>query len=186
MSKIITASKLNRLWKNGVLTIKSTLEGLINTERERIDDVEGNVSNKLSSYNDVMANAVEGYIPDALAVKEGFNQVNDSLATIKGSVTSVDDTVCKTSIYCKKFGDMVFINGTATPQKDLTEQTAVGILPEGFYISDGNWTGIRASSTSGASNYYCKIVNEKIYLHGNVDTIKNGTPILITGTYIVG
>ena len=105
---------------------------------------------------------------------------------ISHGVTSVDDTVCKVSIYCRKVGNIVFINGTATPQKDLTAQTDVGILPEGFYNNDGNWIGVRASSTSGATNYYCKLVNNKIYLHGNVDTIKNGTPILITGTYIVG
>lgn len=68
MSKIITASKLNRLWKNGVLPIKN-----------KVDDLEENgsntVVNKLSSYYDVMVNTVEGYIPDALAVKEGFGRL---------------------------------------------------------------------------------------------------------------
>lgn len=97
MSKIITASKLNRLWKNGVLNIKSALEGSINTEkterkaeiateRARINELEENgstvVVNKLATYADIMANNVEGYLPDALAVKEGFTQVNESLTNV--------------------------------------------------------------------------------------------------------
>ena len=83
MSKIITASKLNRLWKNGVLNIKQDLDNKIDTVEEtldnRIDILEENVSNtvinKVSTYNDVMANTVEGYLPDALAVKEGFERL---------------------------------------------------------------------------------------------------------------
>lgn len=75
MSRIITVNNLNRLWQNGVLPIKSKVDGLEQTG--------GTVTNKLSTYDDVMANSVAGYIPDALAVKEGFTNVNNSLGGVK-------------------------------------------------------------------------------------------------------
>lgn len=43
----------------------------------------GSSTNLISSYNDLMANSVAGYAPDALAVKQGFTKVNDSLGGLK-------------------------------------------------------------------------------------------------------
>lgn len=64
MSKIISASKLSRFWKNGILPIKDK------------------VDNPISTYSDLMANTVEGYSVDPLAVKEGFNDTNSRLNSI--------------------------------------------------------------------------------------------------------
>lgn len=61
MSRIISANKLNRFWKNGIIPIKN------------------NLNNKIKTKADLMANTVEGYVPDALAVKEGLKEINDSL-----------------------------------------------------------------------------------------------------------
>lgn len=67
MSRIISANKLNRFWKNGILPIKNL------------------ITNKIKTKDDLMANTVEGYIPDALAVKQGFQELNDSLDNLKSA-----------------------------------------------------------------------------------------------------
>lgn len=67
MSRIISANKLNRFWKNGVMPIKN------------------NLNNKIKTKADLMANTVEGYVPDALAVKEGLKEINDSLDKVNSS-----------------------------------------------------------------------------------------------------
>lgn len=64
MSRIISANKLNRFWKNGILPIKNL------------------ITNKIKTKDDLMANTVEGYIPDALVVKQGFQELNDSLGEL--------------------------------------------------------------------------------------------------------
>lgn len=76
MSRIISANKLNRFWQNGILPIKN------------------HVNNKIKTKADLMANTVEGYIPDALAVKQGFKEINDSLSRTFESLTntSIDIT----------------------------------------------------------------------------------------------
>ena len=87
MSRIITVNNVNRLWQNGVLPIKQELE----TKIDELEETGGNtVVNKLSTYDDIMANEVEGYIPDALAVKEGFTQVNESLTANNSDGSFVD------------------------------------------------------------------------------------------------
>lgn len=68
MSRIISANKLNRFWKNGIIPIKN------------------NLNNKIKTKADLMANTVEGYVPDALAVKEGLNEINDSLVSMNDTV----------------------------------------------------------------------------------------------------
>ena len=151
MSKIITASKLNRLWKNGVLAIKSTLEGSINTEkterqteiateRARIDNLEetsGTVENKLSTYNDIMANTVEGYLPDALGVKEGFNQVNDSLNTVVSLGYKTESGTLDFSSSGHKISDFKFVmaqvyNGSSNTWMD------VKIIPAKNFLTDSS------------------------------------------------
>lgn len=56
-------------------------------------------SQMISSYTDLMANTVSGYLPDALAVKEGFNEINSNLskAKIKISINNDNATVVSTN-----------------------------------------------------------------------------------------
>jgi hypothetical protein len=61
MGKIVKSSKLNRLWKNGILPFKNK------------------VDNPISSYDDMMSNTVPGYMLDPLAAKDGFNEVKKHL-----------------------------------------------------------------------------------------------------------
>ena len=158
MSKIITASKLNRLWKNGVLNVKSTLEGLINTELERIDDVEENVSNKLPTYADVMANTVEGYLPDALAVKEGFNQVNDSLGW--KLISSVDvslsgeeiSTICIIPSDAKEILIMAHVHNVAESS----------VYPAKIALQEGAVWYLRSTSIGNTTYAYYNSVNKTL------------------------
>lgn len=49
----------------------------------------GMYAQTIENYNDLMVNEVGGYLPDALAVKEGFNSINGSLIHVK-SITNDD------------------------------------------------------------------------------------------------
>lgn len=49
----------------------------------------------LSSYSDMMANTVSGYLPDAQAVKEGFEEVNSNLAVV-GKIYSCNNSASVT------------------------------------------------------------------------------------------
>lgn len=171
MSRIITASKLNRLWKNGVLNIKQTLESSINTEkterkaeiaieRERIDELEETggtvVANKLSTYNDIMANTVEGYLPDALAVKEGFNKVNDSLGGLRFGTDGdgnygyygADDSLIPFSDDLKF---QVFYEAITTTEKSFTVDGTIKFVSFAFPSTNGR--GYYDSNKSTTSWY---------------------------------
>ena len=177
MSRIITVNNLNRLWQNGVLAIKQALEGSINTERERIDALEENtggvstvVVNKLSTYDDVMANEVEGYIPDALAVKEGFEQVNNSLSGIfsyeervigkfldgkslyEKTVTFPTNTSSNRTTYNHGIDnvDSIFIN---TGKSFTKYSDTFGVFPNVTYVGLGH-------SIGGSVNYTSVIIDK--------------------------
>lgn len=45
-----------------------------------LEESSGAVTNLIGSYDDLMANTVKSNLADALAIKEGFTNVNDSLA----------------------------------------------------------------------------------------------------------
>ena len=57
--KVITTGLLNRFWTKG---IKPWLD------------------KRIKSYADLMVTTASGYTPDALAVKEGFTELNGKLA----------------------------------------------------------------------------------------------------------
>ena len=48
-------------------------------------------SDTVSEYDDIMANTVAGYIPDALAVKQGFQEVKDNLTKYNSNIHIVSD-----------------------------------------------------------------------------------------------
>nr|MCR5755627.1 hypothetical protein [Acetatifactor sp.] len=76
----------------------------------------------ISSYSDMMANTASGYVPDALAVKQGFAEVNSNLShRIVGHIAGLkiicantalsDGTVINGSDF-----NLVIIGAVATPQ----------------------------------------------------------------------
>lgn len=73
--KVITTGLLNRFWTKG---IKPWLD------------------KRIKSYADLMVTTASGYTPDALAVKEGFTELNGKLGNygndiIMGKLLSVND-----------------------------------------------------------------------------------------------
>ena len=69
--KVITTGLLNRFWTKG---IKPWLD------------------KRIKSYADLMVTTASGYTPDALAVKEGFTELNSKLVNIIRYTTIKGDT----------------------------------------------------------------------------------------------
>lgn len=110
MSRIISANKLNRFWKNGIIPIKN------------------NLNNKIKTKADLMANTVEGYVPDALAVKEGLKEINDSLGNFTSEIQR--DEVVNITYY--KNNHYVMLDGSLTISTELLNNTTIIITPEGY------------------------------------------------------
>lgn len=77
--KVITTGLLNRFWTKG---IKPWLD------------------KRIKSYADLMVTTASGYTPDALAVKEGFTELNGKLGykvsspTLYSEIKIENDTLC--------------------------------------------------------------------------------------------
>lgn len=70
--KVITTGLLNRFWTKG---IKPWLD------------------KRIKSYTDLMVTTASGYTPDALAVKEGFTELNGKLVTTYGFASLVASVI---------------------------------------------------------------------------------------------
>ena len=70
--KVITTGLLNRFWTKG---IKPWLD------------------KRIKSYTDLMVTTASGYTPDALAVKEGFTELNGNLNGLKFASISTSVTL---------------------------------------------------------------------------------------------
>lgn len=74
--KVITTGLLNRFWTKG---IKPWLD------------------KRIKSYADLMVTTASGYTPDALAVKEGFTELNSKLSGLKFASISTSVTLLVTN-----------------------------------------------------------------------------------------
>ena len=83
--KVITTGLLNRFWTKG---IKPWLD------------------KRIKSYADLMVTTASGYTPDALAVKEGFTELNGKLKSVDYDIT-FPSGVTTDFVYCKKNGNIV-------------------------------------------------------------------------------
>lgn len=68
----------------------------------------------ISSYSDLMANTVSGYLPDALAVKEGFEAVNNNLLIASYSGLELYKTINGNILYKSNFAMVNNMNGNET------------------------------------------------------------------------
>ena len=85
----------------------------------------------LSSYDEVMAATEAGYLVDALAVKDGFTQLNTNIATTKDSAIKVKTTY---KAYSAPAGKTVYI----TPKDaDFSGGTVLCAIPELVAASAG-------------------------------------------------
>jgi hypothetical protein len=83
--KVITTGLLNRFWTKG---IKPWLD------------------KRIKSYADLMVTTASGYTPDALAVKEGFTELNGKLKSVDYDIT-FPSGVTTDFVHCKRTGNIV-------------------------------------------------------------------------------
>lgn len=107
--KVITTGLLNRFWTKG---IKPWLD------------------KRIKSYADLMVTTASGYTPDALAVKEGFTELNGKLDTATEAI--VHDNITGIFTYTK-IGHMCIGCGTLTTTNDIDAYSAiVSNLPQTY------------------------------------------------------
>lgn len=80
----------------GAMTVKE-LNDKVPTKTSQLTNDAGfkSSSDTVSEYDDIMANTVAGYIPDALAVKQGFQEVNSNLVTYNKDKPVVTDLLAE-------------------------------------------------------------------------------------------
>ena len=111
--KVITTGLLNRFWTKG---IKPWLD------------------KRIKSYADLMVTTASGYTPDALAVKEGFTELNGKLNHVYGKVVLSNPFVVWTTNSLIKFNGIVICSLSFTSTSNLITNTEikVGNVPDLF------------------------------------------------------
>lgn len=135
MSKIISANMLNRLWKNG---IKPTVD---------------TVANKIKSYSNLMSNEDEGKLADAVAIKEGFTDVNNQLADLNADIIT---------------------NLGTTSKKNLLPITAKSQSINGVTFTVNNDGSVTATGTATANATFP--YNPSVYIGSGKKIKLNGCP----------
>lgn len=128
--KVITTGLLNRFWTKG---IKPWLD------------------KRIKSYADLMVTTASGYTPDALAVKEGFTELNGKLNIYNGTttVTLQNATGGIASYKVTNYFACCIMEITPT---DLTHNT---LLAWGLYAPDREL--FLSLPTIGGGNIPCKL-----------------------------
>lgn len=123
-----TKRKLSNLFSNiGALadlltTDKSNLVAAINALK-LVTDGKVDASKALNTYAEIMAATEAGFWPDALAVKEGFNQVNSTTLTVSRALVS--DTAGKVAASAVTATELEYLDGvTSNVQTQLNAKQA--------------------------------------------------------------
>lgn len=137
--KVITTGLLNRFWTKG---IKPWLD------------------KRIKSYADLMVTTASGYTPDALAVKEGFTELNGKLSTATEAI--VHDNITGIFTYTR-IGYICVGCGTLTVTNDIGAYSAiVSNLPQTY---TGNpYPGAFVAEDNTYNDFYINgsaIVNRK-------------------------
>lgn len=144
--KVITTGLLNRFWTKG---IKPWLD------------------KRIKSYADLMVTTASGYTPDALAVKEGFTELNGKLDTATEAI--VHDNITGIFTYTK-IGHMCIGCGTLTTTNDIDAYSAiVAELPK-TYTGDP-YLGAFVAEDNTYNDFYINgsaIVNRKPVSKGHI------------------
>ena len=113
--KVITTGLLNRFWTKG---IKPWLD------------------KRIKSYADLMVTTASGYTPDALAVKEGFTELNGKLGNIYISdITSeINTDYVDGSVYVYSTNRTIRVIAKLTAKEDIPAWTHI--------INNLGWSGI--------------------------------------------
>lgn len=160
--KVITTGLLNRFWTKG---IKPWLD------------------KRIKSYADLMVTTASGYTPDALAVKEGFTELNGKLKSVDYDIT-FPSGVTTDFVHCKRTGNIVdfgfrILSGSipygsplATLPADLHTKYNILIPSQYLVIND-------VASTGNVSLMY----NGSIFQEYSATGILNAC--VIKGTFII-
>lgn len=143
--KVITTGLLNRFWTKG---IKPWLD------------------KRIKSYADLMVTTASGYTPDALAVKEGFTELNGKLSTATEAI--VHDNITGIFTYTR-IGYICVGCGTLTVTNDIGAYSAiVSNLPQTY---TGNpYPGAFVAEDNTYNDFYINgsaIVNRKSVSKGH-------------------
>jgi hypothetical protein len=146
--KVITTGLLNRFWTKG---IKPWLD------------------KRIKSYADLMVTTASGYTPDALAVKEGFTELNGKLNQ-DADLTLVNCVSWSSDNSISKIGNRVFVTiGVQITSEQSSGSLIITNIAKTYYPKNAY---VRANATGGTSGN-----NHNIYINKS-----NGTIILNPST----
>lgn len=146
--KVITTGLLNRFWTKG---IKPWLD------------------KRIKSYADLMVTTASGYTPDALAVKEGFTELNGKLNQ-DADLTLVNCVSWSSDNSISKIGNRVFVTiGVQITSEQSSGSLIITNIAKTYYPKNAY---VRANATGGTSGN-----NHNIYI-----TKSSGTIILNPST----
>lgn len=146
--KVITTGLLNRFWTKG---IKPWLD------------------KRIKSYADLMVTTASGYTPDALAVKEGFTELNGKLNQ-DADLTLVNCVSWSSDNSISKIGNRVFVTiGIQITSEQSSGSLIITNIAKTYYPKNAY---VRANATGGTSGN-----NHNIYINKS-----NGTIILNPST----
>lgn len=145
--KVITTGLLNRFWTKG---IKPWLD------------------KRIKSYADLMVTTASGYTPDALAVKEGFTELNGKLGNIYISdITSeINTDYVDGSVYVYSTNRTIRVIAKLTTKEDIPAWTHI--------INNLGWSGI---------NIYFYDVNNQIGINWNGNYMQNTIVVSKNNTF---
>lgn len=125
--KVITTGLLNRFWTKG---IKPWLD------------------KRIKSYADLMVTTASGYTPDALAVKEGFTELNGKLNQ-NTDLTLVNCVSWESDNTISKIGNRVFVTlGVQITSEQSSGSLIIASIARTYYPKT---TYVRANATGGTN-----------------------------------
>ena len=145
--KVITTGLLNRFWTKGIKTW---------------------LDKRIKSYADLMVTTASGYTPDALAVKEGFTELNGKLGNIYISdITSeINTDYVDGSVYVYSTNRTIRVIAKLTAKEDIPAWTHI--------INNLGWSGI---------NIYFHDVNNQIGINWNGNYMQNTIVVSKNNTF---
>lgn len=125
--KVITTGLLNRFWTKG---IKPWLD------------------KRIKSYADLMVTTASGYTPDALAVKEGFTELNSKLNQ-NTDLTLVNCVSWESDNTISKIGNRVFVTlGVQITSEQSSGSLIIASIARTYYPKT---TYVRANAAGGTN-----------------------------------
>lgn len=125
--KVITTGLLNRFWTKG---IKPWLD------------------KRIKSYADLMVTTASGYTPDALAVKEGFTELNGKLNQ-DADLTLVNCVSWSSDNSISKIGNRVFVTiGVQITSEQSSGSLIIASIARTYYPKT---TYVRANAAGGTN-----------------------------------